>query len=307
MAAAIVFVRCPACQGELRVTLAPQPPTQWFPCPHCRTPVPVVVPRDPPPLYSWEVLPGLYPALPRPRAPRWRPRRAVAAALLVTAVLAASLAAALVYDAWAGTRPGSFNVDGSINHEVNGVVAPLAGAVVVLTNEQNQSTRVLSGSDGSFSFTGVPSGGVTLNVTAGGYAPLTVTTFVSTVYAAPATDLEIVLTPGTAGNGSAVALAPFPDLEQFVASVGSGAVLLGIIALVAGVAAVATVREDRPALGVVGGAAGMLAPLALVYLSLPAVVPYVLDGTGILVAAGAFTITIRAVQMAQTGPAPDLD
>ncbi|MGC2360173.1 MAG: hypothetical protein WA691_07740, partial [Thermoplasmata archaeon] len=71
MATSTVYLRCPACGGDLRVVLASEPATQWFPCPHCRTPVPAVVPRDPPPLYSWEVLPGLYPALPRPRVPRW--------------------------------------------------------------------------------------------------------------------------------------------------------------------------------------------------------------------------------------------
>ncbi|MGC2788982.1 MAG: hypothetical protein WA547_02845, partial [Thermoplasmata archaeon] len=86
MATSTVYLRCPACGGDLRVVLASEPATQWFPCPHCRTPVPAVVPRDPPPLYSWEVLPGLYPALPRPRVPRWRARRAAAAALLVVAV-----------------------------------------------------------------------------------------------------------------------------------------------------------------------------------------------------------------------------
>jgi hypothetical protein len=307
MAESTVFLRCPTCGGELRVGLAAEPSTQWFPCPHCRAPVAAVVPRDPPPLYSWEVLPGLYPALPRPRIPRWRARRAAAAGLLVVAVLAATFAAVLVYDAWDATRPGAFTVDGAVGHSVDGSVAPLAGAQVVLTDDANRSTTVSTGFDGSFSFTNVPPGGVTLNVTASGYAPLTVTTFVSTVYLAPATNLQVVLAPGSPGNGSTVTLAPFPDLEQFVASVGSGAVLLGIIALVAGVAAIATVRTDRPALGVVGGAAGLLSPAVLVYLSLSAAVPVVMYGTAVIAAAGAFILALRTVQMAQTGPAPDLD
>ncbi|MGB7124259.1 MAG: carboxypeptidase-like regulatory domain-containing protein, partial [Thermoplasmata archaeon] len=223
------------------------------------------------------------------------------------AVLSAALGAALAYDAWDAAQPASFTVDGTVAHVIDGAIGPLAGARVVLTNDANRSSTVVTEPGGAFSFTGVPSGGVTLNVTATGYAPITVTTFVSNVYLAQATDLELVLAPGTIGNGSTVALAPFPDLEQFVASVGSGAALLGLIALVAGTAAVATVRDDRPALGVVGGSAGLLAPIALVYLSLPAAVPLVLYGTALVAAAGAFTVALRAIHLAQTGPAPDPD
>jgi hypothetical protein len=307
MAASTVFLRCPACGGELRVTLAAQPPAQWFPCPHCHAPVPAVVPRDPPPLYSWEVLPGLYPALPRPRVPRWRIRKAAAAALVVVAVLAASFAAILVYDAWDAAQPAAFTVDGSVGHQVGNVVEPLPGARVVLANDANRSTTVITGFDGSFSFTNVPPGGVTLNVSATGYSPLSITTFVSSVYLAPATGLQVVLSPGNADNGSSVALAPFPDLEQFVASMGSAAVLLGLIAIVAGVTAIVTMREDRPALGVVGGAAGALSPLVLFYLALPAVVPFLLEGCAVISAAGAFTLCLRVVQMSQTGPAPGPD
>lgn len=291
----------------MRVVLAPQPPTQWFPCPHCRAPMPVVVPRDPPPLYSWEVLPGLYPALPRPRVPRWKARRAAAVALLVVAVLTASFAAVLVYEGWEATRPASFTVDGTVGDAVAGFVRPLPGAEVKLTDDGNRTTSVVTGFDGSFSFRNVPSGGVTLNISAAGYSPTTVTTFVSAVYVTQATGLDVVLSPGGASNGSSVALAPFPSLEQFVASVGSGAVLLGIITMVAGFAAIATVREDRPAIGVVGGAAGLLSPLVFFYLTLSTAFPLVTAGTAIVAAAGAFTMTLRAVQIAQTGPAPDPD
>jgi hypothetical protein len=153
----------------------------------------------------------------------------------------------------------------------------------------------------------VPSGGVTLNVSAAGYAPATVTTFVSSVYGTQATGLEIVLAPGGPGNGSTVALAPFPDLEQFVASVGSGAILFGIIAAVAGCAAVVTARADRPAAGVVGGAGGLVAPLVLAYLTLSSAFPLVEEVTAVIAGAGAFTVALRALQMAQTGPAPDAD
>ncbi|MGI0071012.1 MAG: carboxypeptidase regulatory-like domain-containing protein [Thermoplasmata archaeon] len=307
MGASTVRVRCPACGGELRVVLAPEPPTQWFPCPHCSVPVPVVVPRDLPPLYTWEILPGLYPALPRPRAPRWRARGAAAAALAVVAVVAAALAAGLVYDAWDAGQPASFAVDGTVGYSVGGVVEPLAGAQVTLANDANQTRSVVTGADGAFSFGHVPSGGVAINVSAIGYSPVTVDTFVSAVYNAGATGLTIVLTAGATGNGSTVSLSPFPDLETFLASVGSGAVLLGIIALVGGFSAIATVRHDRPALGIVGGAAGVLAPFVPFYLSFSSALPLIQGVSAIAAGAGAFALALRTVQMAQTGSAPDLD
>lgn len=288
--------------------LAPEPPTQWFPCPHCRAPIPAVVPRDPPPLYSWEVLPGLYPELPRPRLPRWRVRPAVAAALLVVAVVCAALTAGLVYATWDASQPGTFTVNGTIVHPgTGGGTEPLAGAEVTLANDANRTTGTTTGFDGTFSFGSVPAGGVTLNVSAAGYAPITVYTFVSNIYSAQSTGLEIELLPGSAANGSVIALTPFPDLEQFLASTGAAAALLAIIALVAGFAAIATVRRDRPALGVVGGAAGILSPLTLVYLSLSSALPLVEELTAIAAGAGAFTLALRAIQIGQTGPAPDPD
>ena len=307
MALSTVAVRCPACGTDLRVVVAAEPPTQWFPCPNCHAPMPVVVPRDPPPLYTWEVLPGLYPPMARPRVPRWRARRPVAAALLAVAVIGAALAAVLVYDGVAATQPASFVIDGTVVQNVGGLTEPVAGAQVVLTNDAGQSSSQSTSLGGGFSFSGVPPGGVTLNVTDSGFSTVTLTTFVSSVYATQAEGLEVVLTAGSSSNVTTVALAPFPDLEQFLASIGSGAVLLGIIAIVAGAAAVATVRHDRPALGVVGGAAGIVAPLVLFYLSLSSAFPLLEDLSAIVAGAGSFTLALRAVQLAQTGPAPDPD
>jgi hypothetical protein len=302
MASSPVMLRCPACGGEIRVVLAAQPPTQWFPCPHCRAPVPVVVPRDPPPLYSWEVLPGLYPALPRPRLTRWRSHRSAAVALFLVAVLTAGFAAVLVYEAYEATAPAQFVVAGTVDHYVGSSLLPVAGATIVLTNDANRTQTESSALDGSFSFASVPSGGVSLNITAAGYAPLTVTTFVSPVYTASSNPVEIVLANGGTANGSTVALAPFTDLEQFVASIGSGAVLLGIVTLVAATAGVATWRDDRPALGVVGGGAGLLSPLVLFYLSLSSAFPLLAVGSALAAGAGAFALALRSVQVAQTSP-----
>jgi Carboxypeptidase regulatory-like domain len=305
MAGTSVNVRCPTCGGDLHIVLAAAPPTQWFPCPHCRAPVPVVVPRDPPPLYAWEVLPGLYPALPPPRIPRRRSAGAITVALLAIAVLAAAFAGVLVYDSWVAVQPASFAISGAVESTSGGYPQPIVGATVVLTNDANHSSSETTGIGGGFSFTSVPTGGVTLNVSAPGYASQSVSTFVSTIYAGPTTGIVIDLTPGTPANVTTVALAQFPDLEQFVAALGSGAILLAMVTLVAGAAAVITSRADRPALAVIGGASGMLSPFVVVYLSLTSVSLVVTVGTAVVAAAGTFVVTWRALQMAQTGPAAD--
>ncbi len=305
MPAPTVDVRCPRCGGDLHVVLAPSPPTQWFPCPHCRAPVAVVVPRDPPPLYAWEVLPGLYPALPAPRLPRRRRVTAVTVALLVIAVATAALAGVLAFDAWQAVQPGNFGVSGAVESTATGFAEPLAGATVVLTNDANRSTTIVTGPDGTFSFGSLPPGGVTLNVSAPGFSGQSVSTFVSSIYAGPTSGIVIQLSPGTPSNVTSVVLADFPDLEQLVAALGTGAILLGIVTIVAGAAAVVSARADRPAIGVIGGAAGVVSPFAIVLLSLSAVDVTVAVGTAALAAVGAFVVAWRAVQIAQTGPAAD--
>ena len=115
----------------------------------------------------------------------------------------------------------------------------------------------------------------------------------------------VQLTPGSATNSSTVALTPYPNLEQFVAAIGGGVVILGFVALLTAYAAALTLRADRPAVGVVAGGAGLFAPVALAFLSLGSAFPILLEGSGALAILGAFALSIRAVQMAQTGPAPD--
>ena len=93
------------------------------------------------------------------------------------------------------------------------------------------------------------------------------------------------------------------DLEQFVASIGAGIVLLGLVAGLAGYAGVLTLRSDRPAVGVVGGAAGVFSPVALLLLSLGDPFPLLVLGSAALSVLGAFVVGLRAIQMMQTGPA----
>jgi len=303
MGAPAVSVRCPTCGADLRVVLAAAPPTQWFPCPQCRNPVPVVVPRDPPPLYSWEVVPGLYPALPSPRRPRVTLRRLAQVALVSVAAIAVVLGGVLAVLGAEALGPGSYVVSGTVlEGGSGGGGVPASGATVVLTTDGGQEVVQHTGANGVFSFSHVPVGGISLNVTLPEYAPATVTTFASAVYSTGTTGLTVTLVPGSLGNGTTTALSPFPDLESFVASIGSGVALLGIVAVFGGVAAVVTARSDRPPVGVVGGAAGLLAPAALYFLSIGGIFPMLTAGTAVLAAFGAFAATSRTVELFQVGP-----
>ena len=299
-----VTVRCPACGTPLSAVLAPSPPTQWFPCSQCRAPVPVVVPRDPPPLYNWEVVPGLYPALPPPRIPRWRVRRMAAGSLFGVAVVAVVLAGLFGYYAFLAPTPGSFEAGGVVllGHKSGGPTAG-DGVDVVVTTESGASFQTVTALDGSFAFSNLPTGGLTFEFTEAGYSPVTVYAFVSTLYSAGASGMQVTMPLGAADNGSSVTLTPFSDLEQFVAAIGGGIVLLGFVAVLAGYAALLTLRSDRPAVGVVGGGAGLMAPLALGLLSLGDPFPTLVLGSAALALLGGFALSIRAVQMAQTGPA----
>jgi hypothetical protein len=299
-----VTVRCPACGTPLRALLAPSPPTQWFPCSHCGAPVPVVVPRDPPPLYTWEVLPGLYPALPPPRLPKWRVRRVAAGALVGVAVVALVLAALFTYNAALAPAPGSFDSSGTVDLEQHGGGAqPSAGVSVVVTTETGAKYATVTAVGGTFLLTGLPTGGLTIVFSEAGYSPISVDAFVSTLYSAGATGLTVTLSFGSAGNTSTYSLTPFSDLEQFVAAIGAGVALLVLVGALAMYTAVVTLRVDRPPLGVVGGAAGMFSPLALLLLSLGSAFPLLVLVSAALALLGGFVVALRAVQMAQTGPA----
>lgn len=300
MAGPGLAVRCPACGNDLRAFPAPTPPTQWFPCPHCRAAVPVVVPRDPPPLYTWEVLPGLYPPLDRPRAPRWRVGAAVSIALAVVAVASAVLGGALGYESYAATGTGSYTVSG-VTETSNGGAA--AFAHVLLTENGGTSIAQVASAAGRFSFSGVPSGGVSINVTYGGaYAPATLYTFVDPVYNTGSVGLTIVVYPLSETNGTTVTLTDFPDLESFLSSIDGAVALLGLAAIVSGAAAVA-IRVSHPrAVGVVGGGAGVAVPAIVYLLGLFPAFPLIDAGTAIAAGFGLFAVGITAVELYQAGP-----
>jgi hypothetical protein len=307
MAPPFVSVRCPACGGPVSVLPAPTPPTQWFPCPHCHTPVPVVVPRDPPPLYTWEVLPGLYPYLPTPRVPKWRASRAAAAALVSVAVIATLLAGILGFYAIAANSPGQFSVTGSVTLQPNALTTPYPaiGAVVVATDEAGHNYTTTTGIGGAFELVGLPTGGIALNMSYPGFAPETIDIFLSTVYSAGASGVDVTLGSANNSSGTLGSLTPFVNLETFVAAIGGAVVLLGLVAAIAGAAALLTIRSDRPALGVVGGGAGLFAPLAIVLLDLGTPFPILLAASALIAGVGGFALAIRAIEMGMVGAAPD--
>ena len=170
MATSTVAMRCPACGADLRVVVAAEPPTQWFPCPQCRTPVPVVVPRDPPPLYSWEV----YPRTISPAGPAARASLAGASAL-------GSGPDRRRGAGRPGSRPfssttGTTRASGSRSRSTGRWSTRSVGSPSRSPERRSRSrtdagrqSTVLTGPDGAFSFSSVPPGGVTLNVTAAGY------------------------------------------------------------------------------------------------------------------------------------------
>jgi len=299
-----VTVRCPSCGRALTATLAPAPPTQWFPCPSCHAPVPVVVPRDPPPLYTWEVVAGLYPRLVPPRPPRWRPTTIAAVALAAASVLAAVSAGLLGYEGYAASQPTTVSVSGTVFKDAGGgLLVPAPGAHVSLSVDGNLFAATTAGPGGAFQFVKVPGGGLELNVTAAGYGPTIVYTFASRSYSTQTHGLSITLEPGGPANSSVNALTPFADLETLLAYVGGASVLFGVASLVAAGAALAVRRPDGAVPGVVGAGAAIAVPAVLLFLSLGDSFPYVTILAGVVGGAGAVAMVVAALELASR-PAP---
>ncbi|HTT17192.1 MAG TPA: hypothetical protein VMH49_07580 [Thermoplasmata archaeon] len=299
MGAPTASMRCPRCGTPLRAALAPAPSTQWFPCPHCRTPVPFLVPRDLPALYSWEVLPGLYPMVSVPRRPRWSWRRSVSVALVAAAVLAAVAAALLAEAGVTGSEPTHYVVSGIVyEHLANGHVARAVGASVVLSTDDNASVRrLVTGPNGSFTFAGVPDGGIELNVTAASFAPTVVYTFASRAYADPTRGLNVSLYPAPA-NTTYDVLTDFPDLASFLAYAGGAATLVGIAAVAASVGAYLVRRPEGTVAAVVGSAAVITVPAIVLLFSLDQAFPLVTAVGSLAGAFGAFAVVLAAADLA---------
>lgn len=261
-----VELRCPQCGSQLTAHTPYPQITSYTRCPQCGTVLPFVAPREPAPLFSWEVYPGLYPPTPMPRPPsRWR-RPAVLALLVAVTVLLAAIGGAF---AWLGSdalRPGT--------QTVGGTIAPAAapGAWVSVQGENGFSVNT-STTAGAFSVPDVPYGGVVVTAGAIGYTMLQVDLFLSPVYSSitgSPEDLELTLSPANGSGVTIIDTTSFPNLETFVASVWSGTGVLWIAALFTALGAVA-VRRDSLALVVVGGASALAAPFALPLIGIDAI------------------------------------
>ncbi len=260
----------------------------------------MVASRPLPPLYTWEVVPDLYPALPLPRRPRFRPARLAAVALVAVSVLALVLAGLLAFYGVEASAPRSFTVSGNVEGPgFGGTIQPISGAHVVLTGEAGYRAITTTSVSGAFDFAGVPSGGVNLTVTAVGYTNATVATFVSPVYDAGSTGLVIEMESGGAGNRTVTVLSPFPDLETFLATVGGAAVVFVVAGAVAIVGALRVARADAAVLGVLAGGAGAALPAVVYLLALGTPFPWFALGTAVAGGFGAFAIAIEAAALSR--------
>lgn len=253
-----VDLRCPRCGARL-TTFTPYPQiTSYTRCPQCASVLPFVAPREPAPLFSWEVYPGLYPPTPLPRPPSsWR-RPTIVALLFAVTLLLGALGGVF---AWLGTdalKPGTLTVGGTI--------APAAApGVWVAIQGENGFVVNRTVPAGTFSISGVPFGGVLIRAGASGFAILEVDLFFSPVYRSvtgSAAQLQLSLTPANGSTVSIIDTTAFPDLETLVAGLWSGTGLLWISALVTGLGVLGA-RRDRTPFVVVGGASAMAAPFAL--------------------------------------------
>jgi hypothetical protein len=254
-----VELRCPHCGARL-TAFTPFPwTTSYARCPHCASVLPFVAPRDPPPLYSWEVHPGLYPSTPFPRRTSpWRGPTLLALLVAVTALLL-TLGGAYALLGSEALGPGSVTIGGQVR-------ANSPAAIWVEIQGENGFTRNLTTVNGTFSIPNVPYGGVSLHAGAVGFAILEVDLFVSPVYTSvsgsPA-QLSLSLTPANGSSITIVSTTEFPDLESFVASLLSATGLLWIAAAVSGLGIRAALQGGRLSGVVVGGCSAIAAPFVL--------------------------------------------
>jgi hypothetical protein len=309
MATQWVTVRCPRCGAYVAAPARLAAPASWATCPHCQTILPVVAPRDPPPLFSWEVYPSVYPSLPPPRAPGRRFLTVVALALVACTAVLAGVGGYLAVTGAQALGPATFEVSGVVLGPTPplGAIAPIAGAIVNLSGENGFTATAVTNFTGAFQFTGIPSGGVALNVSAPGYASAVIDLFVSSSYRSSlsAGGLLVTLGPSASTNTTVEQLSPFTDLESFLTSVWSGTALFAIAALITSAGAWTAYRGRRAAVATAGGAAALAAPAALFTLGDTGAFPLLEYPTLALAALGALALTLALVPLLWEGSTPE--
>lgn len=297
--------RCPRCGLTLSVPVGRSPSPPVFPCPRCGGPIVAVVDREPAPLYTWEVYPNLYPSAPVPRwnPYRWTPgiRALLLAALVVLAGLAGTLGAVGVLTAT--SRPivvaGTVYVAGTNGSGPH----PLPGALVTLVGEADQLRDTVTDAAGVFRFSAVEVGAFALNVSYPQLPPVQLDLFASPFYATGGVGhLAIVLGDGPAASSTLQVDSAFPDLESYLTSVGSAAVLLGIGALGAALAVRLCGRRAPGALVAAGGAGAAVAPVSCIVLGLVPTMPAVTVASVVAMALGSAAAGLAAAYRWMLGP-----
>lgn len=304
-----VTLRCPQCGGLLAAPTPVGPLPGWFQCPHCGRPLPVVPPRDPAPLFSWEAFPQLYPAAhpPRPIGPLVQ---RVGGGLLIGITVVLLILAGGLFSQGAAALPGhSYVVAGHVTAApgVGSPAGPVSGARVNLTGEDGFSAVTYTAPNGAFRVGGVPTGEITINVTAVGFSPLVMELFASRPYSAPASvsDLALQISAGNDSTSTIEVLTPFSSLENFLATLWSGTAVLGLAAVVSAAGAVRLLGRERLAYGVAGGMAGALAPIVLYTLGVAGMFSWMTD-LAVAVGLAGLTATVLLGGLLATTSVPDV-
>lgn len=280
----------------------------WTHCPHCGVPLPVVPDSDPPPLFSWEVYPGLYPSIRPPPAPR-RLARALPALLAVVLVSLGTVVGASLVVGGEALAPASYTV--AVRVVYDSAVGPVAivDAEVLLSDDSGTRGPQFTDSAGRAVFDGVPAGGVTLNISASGFYPLTEQMFISPVYTVPPGapgGLVATLSPEPAGASGTTQVADYsayPTMESFAASLLGSASVLATAAALALAGVVLSRRGRYPAVAVAGGTAGLLSPVVALYSPVFLVAPWLLFVAAAAASAGAVAFLAGIPAVVQRAPA----
>ncbi len=306
MATPWVPLRCPRCAAAVAVPPPMTTAAGWVICPACGATFPVLAPRDPPPLFSWEAYPGLYPALPAPRRPAPAIGRVTAAALVATALLLLGIAGFLLWGGASSLAPGQFSLGGKV---VLASGAPLAGATVNLRSEAGYNTTVTTSASGEFGFRGIPAGAAVLNVSAPGYRTVNIAVFLSASYratgAGPGGQVSVAMSGGATYPADQIAESPFANLETYVANLWSATVLLAIGGFLAAAGALFAYRGRRPVVAASAGVGAMVAPIALVELGATTAFPLLDWAITAATALGVVAFLLSASAMICVGRPPD--
>ncbi len=295
-------LRCPSCGLEHWAFVGPWPSrTSWSHCPRCGAFIPAVVPGNLPPLFSWEVHPGLYPVPRWPRRPSARLRKALARALILAGSLLLVAAGAF---GWVGGASAT-----APPQAVGGVVlgfnasqarwVPMASAVVAVTGSTTGPNVTDTNALGRFLFHGVSGGVHDVEASAPGYQEEILAVFLSQGYDSPSgnmTSLSLQLVPGPANQSRVISYIQYPDFETYLAFVFSATVLEGMAGALAVGGGIALWRRRSPARSVVAASAAALSPFLMaiagfgtLFLTVLPETMFLVGGAGLL---GAVTVVI---------------